>query len=402
MPLMAPIISLENLFPEKSFLASRTTMDVLGRVHADHFRLDTVTGNTLTLCGGMPVICSSRVASPLILDFFALAGLETGSRLLAYENLEEAVELAKGLINEGWRLVSTYPPPEGLRESEGLLVPVNLYSRLNDKQNIDCLVDKRYLPPHVFVSVGDIEHIQTAFPRKPVFVKGCMDGVTGGGRDVFFCGEPGKRKAVLDWVKNRPEGFSRLRVEEAMEIETSWCINLAIGEEGSRYLGAAVQLFSEPAKQKGSRMEPGAPLPDLARSVALSVAEKARALGYRGIAGFDAGVTSDGRLFFFDLNFRFVASTPLVLLYHLAEKRFGSCVAETWDKPVKGTLGPALNCLEPFVEKGDFLPFRLYEGTAISEWKSIVTGIILGGSLSEIEEKKSAIAVDLGDLIEEG
>jgi hypothetical protein len=139
----------------------------------------------------------------------------------------------------------------------------------------------------------------------------------------------------------------------------------------------------------------------LARSVSLSVAEKARALGYRGIAGFDAGVTSDGRPFFFDLNFRFVSSTPLVFLYRLAEKRFGRCVAETWDKPVKGPLGPALNCLAPFVEKGDFLPSRLYEGTSLSEWKSIVTGIILGGSLSEIEEKKSAIAAGLGDLIDE-
>lgn len=401
MPLMVPTISLETLFPEKSFLASRTTMDVLGRVHADHFRLDTVTGNTLTLCGGMPVICSSRVASPLILDFFAMAGLETGSRLLTYENLEEAMALAKDLIKEGWRLVYTYPPPEGLRESDGLVVPVHLYSWLNDKENIDCLVDQRYLPPHVFVSVGDVEHIQTAFPGKPVFVKGCMDRVTGGGRDVFFCGEPGKGDAVLDWMKNRPEGFSRLRVEEAMEIETSWCINLAIGEKESRYLGAAVQLFSQPAKQQGNRIGPDAPLPDLARSIALSVAEKARALGYRGIAGFDAGITSDGRPFFFDLNFRFVASTPLVSLYRLAEKRFGPCVAETWDKSVKGPLGPALNCLASFVKKGDFLPYRLYEGTALSEWKSIVTGVILGGSLSEVEEKKSAIEAGLCDLIEE-
>lgn len=401
MPVAEPAMSLESLLPEKSFLASRTTMDVMGRVFEGPHRLDTVTGNTLALCGDMPSICSSRVATPAILEFFAMAGLGTGTGILTYENLDEANELAAGLIQEGWRLVYSYPPPERLQSSEGLLVPVSLYSWLNDKSNIDSLVDEEFLPPHVFLGLEDLQGIETVLPGKAVFVKGCLDRVTGGGCDVFHCEATGNRWSILEWASKRPDGFSGFRVEEALEVETSWCVNVAVGEEDSRCLGAAVQLFSGPARQEGSRTDHGNPLPETARSVALSVAEKARALGYRGIAGFDMGVTPEGGIFVFDLNFRFVSSTPMVLLQGFAEKRTGCRITESWDKTVRGPLKPALDRLGHFAECGDFLPYRLYEGTATSEWKSIVTGMVTGGSLPEIRVKRAAMEAELGDLVED-
>jgi hypothetical protein len=68
-------------------------------------------------------------------------------------------------------------------------------------------------------------------------------------------------------------------------------VSLSIDEAGVRYLGAAEQLFSSPARQSGSMIDDDDPFPKEGVKVAITVGENARTMGFRGPAGMDIGVT---------------------------------------------------------------------------------------------------------------
>lgn len=392
--------SLEQFFPERTFIAQRSSMKMVRRIFEDNFRLDTVTGSTLALAGKMPLICSRNVATPLVLDFFHNAGLETASNLLTYENQEEAVFLAGQFIRRGWNLAYTYPPPDELGTEEGLLVPVSLYSCLNDKESLDWLAGDENLPPHILLRSDSFPLVSDFFPDSKVFLKACSREVSGGGVDIHYCPDIETRTAFPEWLSSRSNGVSGVRVELALDIKNSWCINVAICEKESLYLGAAIQLFSQPAKQEGSRIDPdNAPSTETVK-IALDIAERARKLGYRGLAGFDIGQDNSGRSFVFDLNFRFVSSTGLVLLHDWASERVKARVSESWDNFVLCPLAQALDRIREFAEKGFFVPTRLYEGTDLSDGKSLITGFVVADSVREIANIDQKMKNSLGDMLE--
>lgn len=395
-------LDFEKIFPEGTFLALRTSMEMVYRVFKGDFRLDAVTGNTITIMGNMPLICSENVASPLILDFLKRSGLKTPANLLTYKDQEQAVDLARGLFRRGLRLAYAYPPPSELHTEELLLVPVPLYNWLNDKTNLGSLVEPGFLPPHLILGKGCSSIPQDIFPGSRLFVKACFPGACGAGNDVLYCPDNESRQSIMgEWVSAKREGISCIRVEKALDIEKCWCLNLVIDENGSRYLGSAIQLFGSPAKQRGSRIDPENVPPDPAVTLALSIAERARCLGYRGVAGFDIGVDEDETPFVFDLNFRMVSCTPQVLLHNAAVERVDARISESWSFFVTGALEPALDRISCFAEKGHFIPIRLYEGTFLSGGRSLITGIAVANTLEEIEWISFRMKSILGDLLYE-
>jgi len=392
-------LTLDVFFPERTLIAPLTTMDVTHRIFEGEFRLDTVTGNSLAIAGKMPLICSNNVATLEILDFFRLSGLEPARNLYTYQDQEEAIEYAKQFIAKGWKVLYSYPPPPALG-SGGLVVPIALYSYLNDKASIDDLVDEEDLPPHVFVGADDLDPVNNIFKERSVFIKACSNEVSGGGADVLYCPDLDARTCFPEWLSARSKGLSGVRVELALDIETSWCINVAIREEKSNYLGAAIQLFEEPARQEGSRIDPDkAPSEETVR-IALGIAERGRSLGFRGIAGFDIGEDRSGKPFVFDLNFRFVSSTGQVLLHEWATERVKARVSESWGCFVPGPLAPALDRILEYAQKGLFVPTRLYEGTDLSDGRSLITGFIVADSPREIAIIGQKIQNALGEMLE--
>jgi biotin carboxylase len=120
-------------------------------------------------------------------------------------------------------------------------------------------------------------------------------------------------------------------------------------------------------------------------AIALAIAERSRSVGYRGVAGFDIGVTSDGRPFVFDLNFRIVSSTPQVLLHEGAVSRVNARISQSWGIMLKGALEPALSRMSDFSRSGEFIPTRLYEATADTGGMSLITGMVVAPTLNEVE-----------------
>lgn len=387
-----------ELHPPQTVYAPRSTRELIRWVFDDAFRLDTITGLTLAIMGDMPLICHKNTATPLILDFFRQAGIEPAAHLATFETENEAVAVAQEYIGRGKKLAYVYPPPPALQQPGSLLVTLSLYNWLNDKTNLSQLVDKEYLPRYQIVQADCLNRLYDFLPGRDVFIKACHPGATGAGKDVLYCSDQTSRKAVLDWLDTREDGLSGVRIEEALDVKDCWCLSLSILESGIRYLGAAIQLFAEPAKQSGSRIDPDHFPPDSAVVIAKTIAERARIMGYRGFAGFDIGVTLSGKVFVFDLNFRLVSSSPQILLHEAIISRVDARISQSWNKQFTGKLAPALERVTEFSQSGKFVPVRLYEATQISGGQSLITGIVVGKTLSDIETISAGMHAALGNL----
>jgi hypothetical protein len=121
-------------------------------------------------------------------------------------------------------------------------------------------------------------------------------------------------------------------------------------------------------------------------------------MGYRGVAGFDIGTTLSGQIFVFDLNFRLVSSTPQILLHEAAVSRVDARISQSWNKQFTGRLDTALERIVEFSQSGKFVPVRLYEATQRSGGKSLITGIVVGKSLSDIEKNSAGMQAAICDI----
>lgn len=374
---LAPVETLAGLHPPRTVFAPRSSPDRMQWVVRDAFRLDALTGLLVGVAGDMPLLCHRSVMTPSALDCYRLGGLEPGSALEGYEDLPEFVALARAHQRRGRRLAYLYPPPEELAVTDGLLVPVPLYNWLNDRANLDELVPAEHLPPGCQFSTENIAQAMQFLPGQPVFVKACHAGASGGGRGVRHCPDEASRARALEEFRGRSSELTAVRVEACVELRSCWCLSLAVQPAGVRHLGAATQLFAAPGQQSGSRICPDDVPGERTVALALRIADRARQLGYCGVAGFDVGETPAGRAVVFDLNFRLAASTPQVLLHEPATRRVGGRVSQSWSRQLVAPLRGVLPLLAPFVEAGRWVPLRLSEATPASGGRCVITGLLI-------------------------
>ena len=371
----------------------------MGWVLSDAYRLDTLTGLTLLVTGSVPVSCHRNTVTPEIVAFFEACGTSPSPHRVPYQTAEQAFEQTRRWAEQGHRIVSPYPLPAELCEPQSLLVPDALYRWLNDKSNLDELVDADWLPPAVMLKPDAAQGLLTAFAGEAVYIKACVAGASGAGIDVRYAPNLQARQQALDWLASRSHCFSGVRIELALDIPICWCLNLAIQSDCVEYLGAAIQLFSSPGQQSGSLIDPAQEPPATAVAEAMRIARKAQRLGYRGLAGFDLGLSADARPYVFDLNFRMVSSTVQLLLHQSAVERTGGTVTESWHHVTSGPLAPALAAIEPFGRSGRFVPCRLWEATAESQGHSMITGFMVAESMACLAETRQTMALALGPLL---
>lgn len=401
LPTAQPSATFSELFPLNTVFAPRSNWHMMRWVYDEPFRADSITGTTLAIMGKMPLICHKNSATSEIIDFFTSAGLEPASNLQTYETEEEAVSLAKKYIGQGSKIAYVYPPPASLDNADAFVVPLSLYSWLNDKANLEYLVDRYYLPQYRIISAESLHQLHDFLPGKRVFIKVCYPGASGAGKDVYYCPDQASRSTAIEWLTSRTEGLSGIRIEEEVDIDSCWCLNFSILETSVEYLGAATQLFSAPSKQVGNRIDPDDLPPDSIISIAERIAEYARNRGYRGIAGFDIGAAQTGQAYVFDLNFRIVACTPQVLLHEGVTRRANARISQSWTVTLKGRLTPALKIISTFSKDGTLVPVRLFEATPETGNRSFLSGIISGQTVAEIESIKIGMQSALGNLLQD-
>ncbi len=396
-PPLTPTFTYAELFPAGSVLAPKTGLAQMRWVDFSEFRVDYATGAPLPVLGEMTLICHRNMLTPAIRAFYQSAGIRLRGTHRVYSTHAEAMQLARDCQMQGSRLAYLYSLPDEIVNGDRLVVAARLYDWLNDKANINLLCESRHLPEHVLLAPDERAAIADVLPQRAIFVKVCHPGVSGGGTDVRFCPDQASRQSALVWLATRPSGWSAIRVEEAVEVRESWCLNLAVSENGDvRYLGAAAQLFSSPAMQSGSRIDPQNQPAAATIALATEIARKAAALDFVGVAGFDMGETRDGKALVFDLNFRLAACTPQILLHESATHRIGGKISQTWGRQLPGPLAPALAALEQFARSGQFVPMRFYESTEAPGDASRMNGMLVARTQGEIDELQAAVdaAVD--------
>jgi len=363
--MIAPIETLETLFPRQTAFASISRGEDLPALLYENWQLESISGTTLSCLGAMPGIAHHAVASEVAFDYFRMAGLEPPSRLETYGSHEEAVSIASRMTQEGLRLASIYPSLREIRSLDKSLVAPEIYDHVNDKRNLASLCPAAFVPSRKIFSLDETEKLQGNAFQFPAFVKGALAGANGGGRDIFYCRTEQDFDAALQWFQSKPF-FTGLVVEDPIAVRSNWCLNFSILDNDIRYIGAAEQVFEAVAKQSGSIIDPQNPPPRQAIEVGQDICRAAQAMGFRGIAGMDMCIDGAGKIYFFDLNFRINSCTCLILLHAgLMRDAPGNArpISSMHTFFMPGRLSDLMMPLDEMIQQGEFFPLQLYDGS---------------------------------------
>ncbi len=365
---------------------ARTDLHTTRLLGFTDLNIDSVTGLYLGLFGTQPTVRHVSSVTPNILDFMARSGLVIDEDIRPYRSAEEAEQAARALIKAGYRMMSPYPLPTQTCPDTSSIVPSALYYRLNDKTKLGDLVDREHLAPRKILTRG-----QPVQP--PVYLKAGGAAVTGWGYAVRYCETAEDVDAAYTWFKHI-DADEHLIAEEAQNVVSCWCAHVVCSDKETRYAGATEQVFSAPGKQSGNVIDEQNLLPEAGIEVVKSAGERARNMGFRGIAALDVGVTEDQRCVAFDPNFRSNASTSQAFLHSRAVEETNCTVSRSATGKCGLPMQEIISRLEGPVSERWFVPTRLLDAALLpaAEGASIWGGFVLGRNREDSERRASAIA----------
>jgi hypothetical protein len=391
---LAPVIPTDKLYPADAAFMARTNLFEVRMTGLKALNLDTVTAHLVGLLNGRTAIRHAGGGGEEVFAIFRRAGIEVEEETLLYRTPEEAEAFADAMIAQGKRLVSPYNPSADRFPDSGLLVPPTLWRFLNSKVNLDAIVPPEYLPERECLSWKELASFE---PPQQFFLKAAGDAATGGGYAVHPCHDRVTFDNARRWFAEHCDSVADVIVEEWAEVSICWCAGIAISDNETVCFGGAEQIFSSLAKQSGSMIDPEFMFPEEGRSLAVQVGEAARRLGFRGIAGLDIGLRSDGRLIVFDPNFRFNSSTAQLLFHDSAVTRTGHSVSCSFEAGPRCAFSKLAERLEAPIGEGWLVPTRLFNGEKhpLSMGKHVVNGFVLGHNRVEADDVAQSLKADL-------
>lgn len=384
MPALRLAVDPDRLYPEDAAFAAITNLFETRMLGFTALQLDTVTTMAMGLLGRRSAIRHEGSTGPEVLAIYRRAGVTIEEEMLSYGTAHQAEQLADTLIGAGKRIFSPYPPPGGRFSEEAQLVAPCVYRYLNAKENMDAIVPADHLPKREILSHEELQAFQ---PKVPVMLKASGDAATGWGFAVHSCANQAEFDAARGWFQAHRDSVPAVIVEELVAVSHCWCAGIAVGDGGTTCFGGAEQLFHAPARQSGTIIDAAAEFPAAGFTLAESIGEAARRLGFAGIAGLDIGLGPGGRLVVFDPNFRINSSTSQLLFHPSAAARAGLPVSRSFQVFAGGPFEDISARLVAPIEEGWFVPTRIFNGEKhpLSEGKHIVTGFVLGNTRAETE-----------------
>jgi hypothetical protein len=373
---LKPAATPDQLYPANGAYMARSDAQQLRLLGVPPMTVDTITTQLMGLINGRVAIRHQSGVTDEILSLLDRAGIEVAETTLAYEDGEQAERLADGIVEQGGKLFWPYPLREGRFSSDAHLVPLNLWQGLNSKSGLAELV-----PPENLAKRQVVQRRALSSQRfsAPVFLKAAGHIATGNGYAVRHCPEAGAWQDAIRWFL-ATDGFEQVVIEEALEVETCWCVNFAVWPDRVVPLGAAEQVFEAPGKQSGSVIDPSNAFPESGRALVEKIGAAAAARGFLGVAGLDIGLTKDGRLIVFDPNFRLNGCTGQVLLHDSAAARVGLPASVQINGRTRLPFGAMSRALKGPIDDGWFVPTRIIDGALhpLSDGVSLCTGFVLG------------------------
>ena len=393
---LLPALSPEQLYPLNSVYMARTRLPEVSMLGYTPLQLDTATSMLMGLLNGYATVRHAAGSGSEILGLFASAGIAVNEQIHTYSTETQAIDCAQALVERGHKLFWPYPLPTSLYPESAHLVALELYRRLNAKQHMSDLVPPEHLANQQSLSQ---EALTSFTSTQPVCLKAGGSAATGWGYAVFPCRNSDEINAARQWFADHQENVPVVLAEQWLDIDCSWCVGLAIGENETLCFGGAEQLFASPCKQVGSIIDPNRAMPPEVESLAVQVGEKARKQGFRGVAGLDIGLASNGRIVLFDPIFRIASSTAQLLFYPGAAARAGLQVSHSIQLTPSGSFSDIERKLSGPIADGWFIPTRLFNGQKhpLSEGKHIVTGFVLGKDRASAIEAIEYIRGDFQD-----
>jgi hypothetical protein len=315
------------------------------------------TGDHMTVAGDVPVICNRGVTAPAGLDLLREAGFDL-SRRLEYRDPASYADLLAELSSDGEKAVFQHAHPAEEFPARSYWMDRDLLCFLNNKGNLETLVPEGYAPRREVLAPEGLHVAHPALRRLPVVVKAATDETSGGGRSVRICRT---RREVEEAVRYLSV-CRAVVVEEYLSMERSLCVQyVAPAADRIEYLGFAEQVTTPEGRFLGSWLEVGDEADAEVVEMGRMIMERAVAMGYRGIAGFDVAVRADGPPLFFDLNFRLNGSTAPVLLFDEAVRVLRAPVLRyrTWRG--RGSFAELIETARGLMREGRLLPLSTYD-----------------------------------------
>ncbi len=403
---MAPVArTLNDLYPDGAFFFGRTTREAMAWNVADAsklpaYRLDATPAQLIGFAGAMAFIAHEAASTDLALDFISHCGLPRPENLCRYRTETEGAEQAGKLMDLGGLLVHNFGTLPQLQDRAGHLVPLAQYLHLNAKTALAEFVPQQYLPQRRVVAVADLARISEADAGLPVYLKVGGAVSNGGGGAVRWCETREQLDTVIAEFCRRLPAQTPVVIERDYGAIPSWCAGVSVLDDGVRWLGASLQLFSSPGRQAGNVMAVEG-CPAELEPIAMEIGKRAHALGYRGVAGFDIGVRCDADAVVFDLNFRPNSSTGLWLAGPGALDRTGLGVARSFYFRFDGPLEHMLDVVETEAALGRIIPGSIFDAQAYKQTsddpstRSCLDGWMLAESLEQANETIARLGEEL-------
>ena len=86
-------------------------------------------------------------------------------------------------------------------------------------------------------------------------------------------------------------------------------------------------------------------------------------------------------------------------MHEAAAARAGARISQSWSRICKVALAPVLERIRRYSQESVFVPIRLYEGTVASGGQSVITGMVLGETLADIENIKAGMDAAIDDAM---
>ena len=380
--MLKPIIALRDVFPKNAAFMSRTNLHETRMLGFKEVQLDSVTAYFFGVMNGLSTVRHVAAKSGSA-EFFEHAGIEINEDTRYYETEEEAEAHADALIKEAKKFFWPYPLPQGRYPESAQIITSDLYRTLNSKANLGMMVDSEFLPQRKLLSLEELADFETKYP---VVLKAAGDAATGWGFAVHFCESRAELTKAKDWMYQQGSSVPLVVVEEKIALKNCWCAGIAVSATKTECFGGAEQIFSAPGRQAGNLIDSENAFPQAARRIVAQIGEKARELGFCGIAGVDIGLAENGRFYVFDLNFRFNASSTQLLFHESAVKQSGFPVSHSIQVEVQASLDELQSRIFPLIDEGRFVPSRFFNGDrhAASCGIHIINGFVYGTDRQEV------------------
>ena len=388
MPAEQASITFDRIFPDPSacVISARLDPGDAAWLDFDESTLDLMAAGFSLCCGEIPVICHEASTSPLVLDFLRDCGHEPGAKLLTYRNSAQLHALQARCIASGRRLINQHVPTTSLFPDHAYVVPVPLQQFLNDKSSLPQLVPAPHVPLRRVVSLAELGRMPF---DGPVVLKPVSRFPTGGGCGVCLVRQAEEWGPARSRLSDKAACLQAVVVETFLDLVASWCAQVAISDDGIVYLGAPRQNIAMDGSYLGNCHGVGFEPPPGVEALARLIAERGRALGYRGFAGFDIGLTTQGPLQVFDLNFRVNGSLRQLLFDHQIRRSAG-CSQNLTLKTVTG-FQHLIDRVRPFVERGQYFPQAGIDGSRHPTGISRMSGYVAASDAAALQALEAAI-----------